>query len=99
MKNIYSTMEGVKYPTKQRAQYKTAIAGKVDYDAFCDKLKDALFNIDEDERAEFVTRVINNSIDIWYGMGKGYPGDDRILDERFELSDELVEILTNRVNG
>lgn len=95
----YSTMEGVKYLIKQRAQYRTAIAGKVDYDAFCDKLKEALSNVGEDKRADFVTRVINNSIDMWYGNGTGYPGDDRILDERFELSDELVKILTNRVNG
>lgn len=95
----YSTMEGVKYLTKQRAQYRTAIASKIDYDAFCDKLKDALSSVDEDKRAEFVTRVINNSIDMWYGNGTGYPGDGRILDERFELADELIEILTNRVNG
>lgn len=95
----YSTMEGVKYLTKQRAQYRTAIAGKVDYDAFCDKLKDALSSVDEAKRADFITRVINNSIDMWYGSGIGYPGDDRISDERFDLSDELVEILTDRVNG
>lgn len=95
----YSTMDGVKYLQKQRAQYRTAIAGKIDYDAFCDKLKDALSNVGEDERADFVTRVINDSIDMWYGYGTGYPGDRKILDERFELSDELTEILTNRVNG
>lgn len=98
-KEHYSTMEGVKYYAKQRAQYRTAIAGKVDYDAFCDKLKDALSSVDEDKRADFMTRVINNSIDMWYGSGTGYPGDGRISDERFDLSDELVEILTDRVNG
>ncbi|MBR6640655.1 MAG: hypothetical protein IKL08_00465 [Clostridia bacterium] len=95
----YSTMDGVKYHIKQRAQYRTAIAGKVDYDAFCDKLKDALSSIDEDKRASFITRVINDSIDMWYGNGTGYPGDDRISNERFDLSDEVVEILTNKVNG
>lgn len=95
----YSTMEGIKYLTSQRAQYRTATAGKVDYVAFCDKLKDALSSVDEAKKADFVTRVINESIDMWYGNGTGYPGDGRILDERFDLSDELVEILTDRVNG
>ncbi len=95
----YSTMDGVKYLGKKRAQYRTAIAGKVDYDVFCDKLKDTLSSISEDKRAEFVTRVIDNSIDMWYGSGTGYPSDDRIFDERIELSNELGEILTDRING
>lgn len=98
-KEHYSTMDGVNYYPKQRAQYRTAIAGRVDYDAFCDKLKDALSNVDEDKRDKFVSDVIYNSIDMWYGNGKGYPGDDRICDKRENLSDELKGILISRVNG
>ena len=93
-------MEGVRYRSDQRVQYyRTVAASKVDFGTFCDKLKEALSSVDEDKRANFVTRVINESIEMWYGNGTGYPGDDRILDERVDLSEELAEILTNRVNG
>jgi len=96
----YSSMEGVRYRSDQRVQYyRTVAASKVDFGTFCDKLKEALSSVDEDKRANFVTRVINESIEMWYGNGTGYPGDDRILDERVDLSEELAEILTNRVNG
>ena len=98
-KEHYSTMEGVKYFGKKRAEYKTAIAGKVDYDAFCDKLKTALSSIDEDNRTKFVTNVIDQSINMWYGWGYNYPDDDKIGDERDNLSDKLEKILIDRVNG
>lgn len=98
-KEHYSTMEGVKYFGKQRAEYKTAIAGKVDYDAFCDKLKTALSSVDEDNRTKFVTNVIAQSINMWYGWGYNYPGDDKIRDERDNLSDKLEKILIDRLNG
>lgn len=98
-KEHYSTMEGVKYFGKKRAEYKTAIAGKVDYNAFCDKLKTTLSSVDEDNRTAFVTNVIGQSIYMWYGCGYNYPGQDEIEDERDDLSYKLKKILTDRVNG
>lgn len=95
----YSTMQGVTYRIKDKVQYRTASASKVDYETFCDKLKEASANITASRRDHFVKCAIEESIEMWYGDGDGYLVLSRIIDERFELSDELVEILTNRVNG
>lgn len=95
----YSSMEGVKYGIKQKAKYRTAATSKVDYNAFCDKLKNALSSVDETKKSDFVERVINDSVNMWYGNGSGYPGDNTIEEERLDLADELVEALTNSVIG
>jgi len=99
-KEHYSTMEGVIYSRKEQVQYRTAAAGKVDYIAFCDKLKERLSSITEDKSKAFIRRVIRESVDIWYGAGSGYGDEvDIISNERWDLTDELIDILENRING
>ena len=95
----YSTMDGVKYVKSERAEYKTAATSRIDYDTFCDRLKDAVSTVDEDKRKKFITKAIENSVTLWYGEGTGYPGEERISEERNDLTEELVEILTDRING
>lgn len=96
-KTHYSTIEGVRYMTKHEANFTTASAESVDYEAFCDKLKGALVDVDEDKKKEFVELVIGNCASLWYGTGNYYPGDNRIMGERIELDDRLQEIVMKRV--
>lgn len=95
----YSTMQGVTYRIKDRVQYTTASASKVDYETFCDKLKEASANIAENKRDHFVKCAIEGSIDMWYGYGGGYTDVDRINDERDELLKELTGVLEGKING
>lgn len=98
-KEHYSTIDGIKYPQDKRVEYRTAIASKVDYDSFCDKLKATASSIDEEKRDRFIKKVIEESVAVWYGSGGGYTNEDKITDERIDLSDEVVEILSSRIIG
>ena len=91
----YSAMDGINYGAEQ-VFYVTPAASKVDYEVFCNRLKDVLVDIDEGDRDDFITYVVMNSIEEWYGMFCDY-GD--LFPKFDQLSSELSEILIDRIKG
>lgn len=90
----YSEMEGIEYD--EYVYYETPAASKVDYDTFCNKVKEALADIDEDSRNSFIENVVYDSVRMWYGMIYNYCD---LFPKIGELSGELRGILIDRIKG
>ncbi len=93
----YTTLDGLIYDAGDHPNYETAATSKVDYEVFCDKLKNTLSTIGEDERERFIKKVIEDSVKVWYGHGAGYKLAKIRNDKRASMSNELIKILTNRI--
>ena len=93
----YSSIDGLKYFTGSQVEFHSAIANKVDYNAFCNYLREYIEDIPAEKRDSFIEEVVDQAILMWYGEGRGYLGKKTIDVSRSDNMFEIMSLIKNSV--